>query len=223
MATPFRSIDFIRQRAQATRSAQDQLAPTWVWEGKTVVQWDAEVAAFEASMQQAAAAEAERLAVRGSLDASLDTLHRRTMQGIALAKVKYQKDPVSFTQLENLTARGDSRMAIRDEALEWEAAWGQLDDSWEPLPGNTFPAFQALRAQCATLTDDYADKNALWRAKAETMNQLAAQLDEANVGWYAAATTVFPEGTAEGDMIRGTIPTTYNPPPPPAPPAPPTP
>ncbi len=44
------------------------------------------------------------------------------------------------------------------------------------------------------------------------LNQLAAGLEEINVAWYADATRVFPEGTAEGEMIRGTIPTTYDPP-----------
>lgn len=36
-----------------------------------------------------------------------------------------------------------------------------------------------------------------------------------SVAWYADATRVFADGTPEGDMIRGTIPTTYDPAPPP--------
>ena len=39
----------------------------------------------------------------------------------------------------------------------------------------------------------------------------AATLNKANVSWYAAATRLFPAGTAEGDMIRRAIPTGYSP------------
>ncbi len=53
---------------------------------------------------------------------------------------------------------------------------------------------------------------------------MALVMEDRNEAWYAAATRVYPAGTAEGDMIRGTVPTTYNPPPPPpAPPVPPVP
>ncbi len=52
-------------------------------------------------------------------------------------------------------------------------------------------------------------------------NRAVKTLSEA---WYADATRVFPAGTPEGDMIRSTVPTTYNGPGnPPTPPAPPTP
>ncbi len=48
----------------------------------------------------------------------------------------------------------------------------------------------------------------------------ALKMEDRNEAWYAAATRVYPAGTPEGDMIRGTVPTTRNPPPaPPAPPA----
>jgi hypothetical protein len=53
---------------------------------------------------------------------------------------------------------------------------------------------------------------------------MAGDLTDMSQAWYANALRVFPDGTPEGDMIRGTIPTTYtSAPAPPAPPAPPTP
>ena len=42
-------------------------------------------------------------------------------------------------------------------------------------------------------------------------------VNDACQAWYASAIRVFPAGTAQGDMIRGTIPTTYSPPSAPAP------
>ncbi|MCX6878737.1 MAG: RHS repeat-associated core domain-containing protein [Verrucomicrobia bacterium] len=50
---------------------------------------------------------------------------------------------------------------------------------------------------------------------------LAAAMADVSQAWYAVACRVFPAGTAEGDMIRGTIPTTYAPPPAQPAPAPP--
>ena len=41
---------------------------------------------------------------------------------------------------------------------------------------------------------------------------MAAELEQVNEAWYVDATVVFATGTPEGDMIRGTVPTTYNPP-----------
>src|SRR4051812_41192758 len=56
--------------------------------------------------------------------------------------------------------------------------------------------------------EDYARAKASWRVEAEGFNELAEELDLDCIGWYAAATQVFKEGTPEGDMIRGTVPTT---------------
>jgi uncharacterized membrane-anchored protein len=50
-----------------------------------------------------------------------------------------------------------------------------------------------------------------WRAQSQILNQKAAALNDANIAWYAAATRIFPCGTAEGDMIRRSIPTSYSP------------
>jgi len=41
---------------------------------------------------------------------------------------------------------------------------------------------------------------------------MGRDLEDLNEAWYAEATKVFPAGTAEGDMIRSTVPTTYTPP-----------
>ena len=40
---------------------------------------------------------------------------------------------------------------------------------------------------------------------------LAEKLHDELIAWYSDATTIFPEGTAHGNMIRATVPTTYQP------------
>jgi hypothetical protein len=49
-----------------------------------------------------------------------------------------------------------------------------------------------------------------WRTQSEILNRKAAALKAANIAWYAAATRIFTAGTAEGDMIRRSIPTFYS-------------
>jgi hypothetical protein len=217
------SIEFVKDRATKTLSAAKQLASQWTWQEKTVAEMEAALVAFigdkdanpPVAGQEEITSDAERamLAARGAWDAQLDTLHRRTMQGVGMAKSRHRDDPAKLAVLAPLTARGDSRSVTLDEALAWESAWAQVDPAWAPLPANTLPAFQALRRLCAEdLKTAYSDARAVWRAQAEKLNAAAEALDDASVAWYADATRVFPAGTPEGDMIRGTIPTTYSPP-----------
>lgn len=112
------TVDFIIKRAVATRNAQESIQSAWVWEEKTLAQWDADLAAIREREKSVAEGEAHLLARRGPLDAALDDLHRRTLQGVTMAKVR---------------------------------------------------------------------------------------------AWYRAATVLFPKGTPEGDLIRGTVPTTAPP------------
>ena len=62
------------------------------------------------------------------------------------------------------------------------------------------------------MQQDYKDKLSTWREQSGILAQLARALEDTNEAWYADALNVFPASTAEGDMIRGTIPTTYVPP-----------
>ncbi len=226
------SMEFVKDRATKTLSAAKTLAPQWTWQEQTPVQMQAALAALVGDKdatppvpgQEEITSDVEQvmLVARGVWDASLDTLHRRTMQGVAMAKTRHRDDATSRAVLAPLTAKGDSRAAILAEALAWESAWAEIDPAWSPLPANTLAAFQLLRRACGEdLQTAYADARAKWRAQAEKLNAMAAALDDDSVAWYADATRVFPAGTAEGDMIRGTIPTTHSPAPKPAPAAPP--
>lgn len=230
------STDFVKDRASKTLSAAQQIAAAWTWQEKTLAQMQAALVAIigdntaappVAGQEEAAsAAEQAMLAARGAWDAQLDVLHRRTVQGVGMAKNKYRNDPAKLAVLGGLTARGTSRKETLDEALAWESAWAQVDPAWAPLPANTLAAFKTLRNQCEEgLRDAYSDAQSAWRKEVGRLAELVAAMEDINQAWYADATRVFPAGTPEGDMIRGTIPTTYHPPapPPPAPPTPPTP
>ena len=223
------SIDFIKDRRVKTISAATTFADAWVWEEQDLPTMQAELAAlagdgsFTGQEELAAAAEAAMLAARGAWDTQLDVLHRRTVQGVGMAKNKFRDDPAKLQNLSGLTARGTSRTETLAEALAWESAWEKAAPAWAPLPANTLAAFKTLRTACLdALQKAYSDQRAAWRDEAEKLAQMALVMENRSEAWYAAATLVYPAGTPEGDMIRGTVPTTYTPPPP-APPAPPTP
>lgn len=223
------SIDFIKDRRVKTISAALTFADAWVWEEMDIPDMQGELAALAGDANTTgqeeivADAEAAMLAARGAWDTQLDVLHRRTVQGTGMARQKFRDDPTKLPSLALLSARGTSRSEIIREALEWESVWEKIAPAWAPLPANTLAAFKTLRTACTeALQKDYSDKRAVWRDEAEKLAQRGLAMEDRNEAWYAAATIVYPAGTAEGDMIRGTVPTTYHPPPP-APPAPPPP
>jgi len=213
------SVEFVLKRAVATRNAQESVQPAWVWDEKTVPQWNADIKTVQTREQAVADGEARLLARRGPLDAALDDLHNRTVQAVTMAKVRYRDDPAKGAVLRSLNAGGQSRSEILDEATEWEAAWREVAGDWRPTPANTLPEYQKLRAHCLALQEEYVKAQTALRALAEALNHEAAKLDDANTAWYRSATVVFPKGTPEGDLIRSTVPTTYTPPKPKADPA----
>jgi hypothetical protein len=64
--------------------------------------------------------------------------------------------------------------------------------------------------QCTELDAAFIAANSTWRTQSEILNRKARALNKANIAWYAAATRIFPAGTAEGEMIRRSIPTHYS-------------
>ena len=230
------SIEFVKDRAVKSISAAKQVAASWTWEEKSIPALEAQLAGIigDASATPpvtgwedvAAAAEQAMLTARAAWDRALDQLHRWTVQGVNMAKTKFRNDPAKASQLAGLGARGSGRAATLDEALAWESAWASVDAAWVPLPGLDLAAFSALRKLAnESLQSDYSDARAEWRKAAETLGELVSELNDVCQAWYASAIRVFPAGSPEGDMIRGTVPTTYSPPPaapsPAPPPAPP--
>lgn len=216
------SIEFIKDRAVKTISAAKQLSPGWVWQEKPIADLEAQLAAIAGDKNATppvigqeellSATKQVMLNKRGVWDSNLDQLHRWTMQGVGMAKSKFRNNAATLSQLDALTARGTSRSETLDEALAWESAWANVDAAWAPMPANTLGAFKALRKSCnEEFKTDYSDARADWREDAEKLSQLGRDMDDVDVAWYADATRAFPEGTPEGDMIRGTVPTTYVP------------
>ncbi len=146
------SIDFIKDRRVKTIAAATAFGDVWVWDEMDLNAMQGELAAD---------AEAAMLAARGEWDTQLDVLHRRTMQGVGMAKAKFRDDPAKLQNLRLLSARGTSRSETLAEALAWESAWEKVAPGWAPLPANTLADFKALRLTCVeSLQKAYSDHRA---------------------------------------------------------------
>lgn len=207
------SLEFIEARLQATRDAQTQIAATWVWEEQTVVQWDTRVSDFTAKKAASDTQEGVMLNKRALFEATIVQLHDLTVDGVRMARIKWRKDEPRKAVLATVHADGGGRDTVQKEARAWAAVWASFDAAWVPTPGNTLAAFNTLIALSETQENAFKLEHTKWREKAEELNDFAEACEELCVAWYGAATTVFPEGTPQGDMIRSTVPTTYNPPP----------
>lgn len=203
------NIEFTQQRAIATTAAQKSLAPGWVWDEKTIVQWDADLDLLDTQMEAEQDAKAEMIAQRGTADSAIDTLHDLTARCLRMAKNRYRNDPAKLAVFQNLRADAGSRAGKLQDALEWESGWEKTDAAWVPLPGMTLAGFKTSRLAAGGHLELFVTKKAAWESADATLDALGRRLNADCVAWYEAATTVFPEGTAEGDMIRSTVPTSY--------------
>ena len=204
-------IDLIVKRAKTTRHAQEDLKASWTWNEATLDQWDKEISDVQVMQQICSSARFTRNRARAALDASLQEIHRRTMQFLAMAKFHFRDDPSKFEAINRLKCIGDGRRGIAREAMDVETAWQDVGPEWAPTEVNGFASFQALRKQCIELDAAYIAAYSTWRTQSELLSQKAAALSDANVAWYGAATRIFPAGTAEGELIRRSIPTRSSP------------
>lgn len=204
------SLEAITLRAQATRDAQTAIAATWVWEEKTPVQWDDALTALDAKKVAVSDLGADSLTKRSLYENTITELHDRTVANVGMARVKWRKDEAKKKILGTLSASGGGRETVQSEAQAWESVWEKFDAAWAPTVVDTIAAFRALITTSNTQEDAYKDAHTVWRTGAEELQVQANALWADCVAWYEAATLVFKEGTAFGDMIRGTIPTSPN-------------
>ena len=158
-------MKFILKRAQATQNAQITVQSTWIWDDKPVLQWDTDIKALRAQQTVVSTKEADMMAKRGVYVKTLDDIHARTVQAVAMFKVRYKHTPEKLAVVQNLSARGDSRDDVLTEARELTSAWNELDPTWAPTTANTLAALQAL---CVTAVDpqgtDFGAAKTAWRS-----------------------------------------------------------
>jgi len=201
-------ISTIVSRAEITRHTQQDIQAAWVWSEKSLAQWDSDIAGIRKMQETCMTTEVLRTGARAALDSGLQEIHRRMMQFMATAKFHFSDDPVKLEAICQIKIKAASRCQIEEAALAVERAWQEAGTEWAAAAeGNTFTAFQELRGKCLQLRSAFEAVRTSWQQQTKALSEKATALHTANVAWYAAATRIFPEGTAVGDAIRASIPT----------------
>lgn len=203
--------EFVLERSKASIDAAEIIKEEWVWPEKTIAQMKTSRKALKDQVDLAGVSYADMISARNDLDAELDEYHLKTVAVLRLARTRFRNDPVKRNNIQRLTAKGDSRSATFAEGKALEDQWRKSDPDWVPMEDLTLDAFTQFRTDCRNLHDAYTTKHTVWRSDAEEANVLAEKLHDELIAWYSDATTIFAEGTAYGNMIRATVPTTYQP------------
>ena len=209
----FRSLLFVETRATASKVAQDIVKTLWTWEEKTVPQWIADLAEFDVLDVDEVAKRAELRSAAAAWDGTLSTIKVFTKDVVRLGRIRYRNDPAKLEQFKALRTNGKSRKDIYDQGRDLEKAWLAIEPTWVPMTDLTNGVLGSALGSALALGDTHAAKKGLHDNAATCFRNKARRLDADNVAWYGAATTHFKAGTDQGDMIRTTVPTTYNPPP----------
>jgi hypothetical protein len=200
---------FIEERAVATLSAQENIAMAWVWPYKTVAEWTTSINSFNAQEIVAIDAKSALVSMQGTVDMMMGALHEKTVKVLALLRTVVElTTPENINLVEMLSASGQSRAEVMDEAQDLASAWKRINPAWLPVTGLTLVSFENEMGDCGEALKEYVNARSNWRAEVGKWNSIAAGINRDCMAWYNDATHVFPAGTAEGDMIRSTVPTT---------------
>jgi hypothetical protein len=211
------SIEFIKLRALRTRDAQNALATViapavpWVWSQKTVAQWDADITGLDQLVIDESLKQTQLRSATAFWQADVDAIYKITQDIAGIGRVKFRKDPVKLALIEALSTDSKARAEVYGNGLNARDAWVQADPAWSFDPDVTTASLGSLLTSCLARQAAHSSKITDWRETAAMLNLKAQLLDEDNVAWYEEATRRFPAGTAEGDMIRTTVPTTTQP------------
>src|SRR4030095_11988307 len=99
----------IMDRAVATHSAQQSLVGQWVWDEKSLPEYDSEIRSCQRQVEKVSRMAAEVTAHVGLLDAKLALLHEWTVDALTMARVRFRRDPVAVELLRGLSANSHSR------------------------------------------------------------------------------------------------------------------
>jgi hypothetical protein len=208
-----RSILFVDTRTTASKAAQDIVKAVWLWEEKTVPQWLADMAEFDTLDVAETTKRAELRSAALAWNGTTAAIKEITKDVVGFARIRFRKQPSKLRHFTVLKTNAKGRHSIYQQGLDAHKAWVETDPTWEPRVDLTNSVLGSALASALALGDMHATKKAQWRTAASDLYTKARELDDDCVAWYAAATQHFAFGTSYGDMIRSTVPTTYNPPP----------
>jgi len=215
------SIDFLKTRVDQTLSVQREIAATWTWSEKTLAAWEADSLQLDKTQPNTVAAKAIAAATRADsarsvLDLRLGELHAQTVTAVGVMRVRAERSPEHRDVVNELSARGDSRRVIEDEATAMLSAWTEeFGENFAPAPGVTYDGFKKLLfgdeqadpklPSLRALKQALSDAATVARRETGRLSVLLNRVETDAQQWYAEATSVFKAGTEIGDLIRSGI------------------
>jgi hypothetical protein len=203
-----KSLEFVKQRLIATRNAQVALTAKWQWPEKTVVQWDSDIAGLTQLENTESATRAVLIEHAGQWDAAVAQLYTHARDVARLGRTRFRLDAGKAALFNRVHVQSRGRSGLCKYAATVRDRWQQADPRWQPLPEMQLSAFSSTIVNVDAQETTHGQKLAAWREAAAKVMSRARTLNVDCMAWYAEATTRFPAGTPEGDMIRATVPTT---------------
>ena len=201
-------VQFVLDRANATISVAAAIQTDWVWSEETIAQMQTATKALAA---QADLSDSKNTALTKAIaqkNAAFGNYHQITVTLLGMTKTHYRNNSAATATLKNLHAKGQSDQDILDEGAKFAKAWAELDAAYVPDQGWTLAAFQAAGADCATKLSAVTTADVAWSSESATTDELAAEVEDTNIAWYADATRKFGPNTEHGKTIRQEVPTT---------------
>lgn len=208
-------IQNVMERAQVTLSQMMGLAGVFVWDVCPPESFEAKVKQIapetenlngqrtaQASEEQHAEREWRRL---------LKDLHKATVTALEVARVAWEEDPERSMIVAPLRASGQSPVPIMEEAEELEVAWEEIDPAWVAVDRVSLPQLQGKIAQTRAAQRTWRQVAAKLRRSQARLAVAVQEVDRLAKRWYKVATALFGPETPEGETLRRSIPTTYQP------------
>lgn len=197
-------VEFIIVRLADTIAVQAAIALEWVWDEVSLAQWDANQAVLVGTptslIEVQIGLDLDVNQAAGKLASVLRSLHDATVTGVGLARVRFRKEVEFAVVIGALSAAGQSRQAILDDAEEWVLAWEDVAPAWEA--GLSLAAFEALRADGEAALRALRKAQVRMRRGAGQLRVAALEIEDLLQAWYGAATAIFPADTVNGEVVR---------------------
>lgn len=198
--------DWVVTRTQGTRGVAQRIkdGSGWEWGEKNLAGFDLSLSTEETLENQLIGGQKSLTKARAGTDETLDEVHDMTAQFLAMARYHFRDDAEAMSMLEALDTEGDARREILADAQRAMVVWQKLpDQTWNPTLTNTLETFTALFTLATTKVGALEGLQADVRGTRTKYHNHVAQMWADCVAWYEAACLLFPEGSPEGDMIRG--------------------
>ncbi len=216
---PTASIQDVKDRVLETRAVQTDLADQWVWDSAALTDWDEWIRQFDTTSITPSQSLAKKIALatvaannaKQAYDGALSNIKLTVTVAVSGLRAKAKLDPTLDDVVEELSAQGNTRPTILEEAENLVDAWEDYNAVWTPGSPFTLAGLITELAALPAKEKAFRQTRSTLRKAEKALTRHVAVVEDRCMAWYQAATGRFLAGTVEGDLIRARIPTTSAP------------